>query len=129
MTDSANSTKILCVDDDDLVRTLLVYVLEQRGFEVRSAPNGREGFAMAREWLPDLIVTDLMMPVMDGFQAAEALRADPHTKPIPIVAFSSMSTEKVRARTEKIGINIVISKSTPLRDLLKTIKDHLPSSE
>jgi CheY-like chemotaxis protein len=117
------------VDDDDLVRTLLVYVLEQRGFEVRSAPNGREGLALAREWLPDVIVTDLMMPVMDGFQAAEALQADPHTRPIPIVALSSMSTEKVQARAEKIGKNTVISISIPLHDLLKTIEAHLPSSE
>lgn len=121
--------KILCVDDDSLIKKLLSHLLERQGFEVRTASNGQEGVEMAREWLPDLILMDLMMPVMDGFQAAAALRADPRTRHIPIVARTSMSGVSVQVRTQEVGINSLVLKTSSLNDLLKSLHPYLPSSE
>lgn len=129
MTNQPNTTKILYIDDDHINRKLISHHLEQQGFTVRTAKNGQEGIEIAREWLPNLILTDLMMPVMDGFQATETLRADPITQDIPIVAFTAMTEASVQIEAQKIGINCLIPKLSSLNDLLKTLRIYLPSTE
>jgi CheY-like chemotaxis protein len=127
MSTTDSRTKILCVDDDHGQRLLLSFLLERQGLEVRTAGDGEEGVAIALEWVPDLILMDLMMPGMDGFQAAAALRADPRTASIPILALTAYGEEKMQARAKAVGINGFVLKTILPADLLDTLREYLPS--
>ena len=72
--------KILIVDDEEDVRNLLMLIFRDAGYEVLSAQNGQEAVEMARKERPDLIFLDILMPVMDGFQACSILKKDPATR-------------------------------------------------
>ena len=125
MTKLSKSPKILCVDDDRIINKLLSHFLERQGFEVRTANNGQEAIEIAQEWLPDLIITDLMMPIMDGFQTTAALRADPGTRHIPIVAFTAMPEANALARAQEVGIDRLVPKPSLSGDLFKIIQAYL----
>ena len=127
MSDHTAKVKILCVDDDEIMRQVVGLIFEQQGLQVRTASHGGEGVDMALEWLPDLILMDLMMPIMDGFQATETLRADPRTRQIPIVAFSAASESSVQARILAAGMTGLISKPILLDDLVRIVHTYLPS--
>jgi CheY-like chemotaxis protein len=89
-----NKTKILLVDDDkDFVEATRL-VLESKPYEVVVAYDGDEGLAKARKEKPDLIILDIIMPVKDGFSAAEQLKKDPELKKLPVIMLTSFS-EKV----------------------------------
>jgi CheY-like chemotaxis protein len=119
--------KILYVDDDQILGEIMRMVFEQQDFQVRTASNGHEGVEIALEWLPNLILMDLMMPIMDGFQAAEVLCADPRTQHIPIVGFSGASETSVQAKLRAAGMNGFIPKSSSPNDLIRTLHAYLPS--
>jgi two-component system chemotaxis response regulator CheY len=80
---------ILIVDDDASMRFLLKMLFESAGYQVVEAPHGAAALDRVKDARPDLVVTDLMMPMMDGLQLIECLRSDPETKSIPIVATSA----------------------------------------
>jgi CheY-like chemotaxis protein len=80
---------ILIVDDESNMRFLLRLTLEGAGYEVVEAPHGAAALERTKESRPDLVVTDLMMPVMTGRELIERLRADPQTEEIPIVVLSA----------------------------------------
>lgn len=119
-------TKLLYVDDDPVLSQLVPLVLGQQGLQVQTASNGREGVEMALAGLPDLILMDLTMPIMDGFQATAILRADPRTRHIPIVALSGTSEANELAKVHELGMNGFILKSGSANDLIKTIQAYLP---
>lgn len=119
--------KILCVDDDHDQRMLLSFLLERNGLEVRIARNGEEGVTIALEWVPDLILLDLMMPGMDGFQVTEILRADSRTAHIPILALTAYGEEKMRVKAKAVGMNGFVLKTVLPADLLETVREHLGS--
>jgi CheY-like chemotaxis protein len=127
MSNHPAKAKILYVDDDPIMRQTVSLILERQGLQVQTASNGSEGVQMALEWLPDLILMDLMMPIMDGFQATEALRADPLTRRIPIVAFSAISEASVQTRTRAAGMNGLIRKSISPVKLVRIVHAYLPS--
>ena len=81
--------KILLVEDNEMNRDMLSRRLERRGYEVAIAVNGEEGVAKAQSESPDLILMDLSMPVMDGWQATRQIRADPAVSGLPIIAFTA----------------------------------------
>jgi signal transduction histidine kinase/DNA-binding response OmpR family regulator len=90
---------VLVVDDDPESVALLQRALESRGFEVRTAPDGKQGLSRAREQRPGLIVLDLMMPVMNGFDTLAHLRSDPETRDVPVVVLTAKDlTDDDRAR-------------------------------
>jgi two-component system chemotaxis response regulator CheY len=80
--------RILVVDDEPDERFLVGRTLMKQGHDVRVAQNGTAGLEAVREWAPDLVVTDVMMPVMDGVEFIRRLRGDPATAAIPILAAS-----------------------------------------
>jgi two-component system, chemotaxis family, chemotaxis protein CheY len=109
-------TRILIVDDDPAMRLLCAVNLELEGLVVLEAADGRHGLARARAERPDLILTDVSMPVLDGFELAEALRRDRRTRRIPLVFLSGESTAANRARAEKLGaLGYVTKPFDPLR--------------
>jgi two-component system alkaline phosphatase synthesis response regulator PhoP len=86
-----SKTKILLVDDDKDFVEATTMVLESKPYEVVVAYNGDEGLAKARKEKPDLIILDIIMPVKDGFSAAEQLKKDPELKKIPVIMLTSFS--------------------------------------
>lgn len=114
--------RVLYVEDEPIVRRLVTHVMTRSGFEIQTANNGFEGVEMAQAWHPDLILMDLMMPVMDGYQAAKALREDPKTRDIPIVAYSASPPETGALRAARAGIDAFVSKETPHADLVAMIR-------
>jgi CheY-like chemotaxis protein len=87
----ANKTKILIVDDDADLVAVMKGTLESKMYNVVVASNGKDGLKKAREENPDLVILDLMMPIMDGWIFAEEFHKDPDTAKIPVVAVSSFS--------------------------------------
>lgn len=88
------SVRVLVVDDDSAIRQMLELSLSFEGFEVATADNGIEAVAKARELLPDVVLLDIMMPLMDGLQVAGVLRRDPNTREIPIVMLTACAAEE-----------------------------------
>src|SRR5688572_238539 len=82
-------SRLLIVDDSETIVNFLRMVLESENYEVDSASDGTEGLAKARQTLPDLIITDSIMPGMDGFALLHALRADPATEGVPVIMLTS----------------------------------------
>jgi len=90
---------VLVVDDEPTTRDLVRRVLNTRGFSVREAANGEEALALVRERAPGMVVLDLMMPVLDGFDTLTALRADPRTADLPVVVLTGKHlTDDERAK-------------------------------
>src|ERR1700729_1366215 len=110
--------KILVVDDKADERFLLRRMFEREGYEVLDASDGAAALAIVRESPPDLILTDMMMPVMDGAELIRRLRSDPATAGIPIMASTGDPGLAGAA-------DVVISKSLPLEDLAAAVNPHL----
>jgi CheY-like chemotaxis protein len=128
MSSTATGSKVLCVDDDHDQRLLLSFLLERRGLDVRTAYDGAQGVAIAQEWLPDLILMDLMMPGVGGFEAAKMLRADPRTSHIPILALTAYGEKKMQAKAEAAGMDGFVMKTILPADLSDVLSEYLPSA-
>ena len=127
MSKTDSRPKVLCVDDDHDQRLLLSFLLERQGLDVRTASDGEEGVAIAQEWLPDLILMDLMMPGVNGFEAAKTLRTDSRTAHIPILALTAYGEEKMQARAKEVGMDGFVLKTILPADLSDVLQEHLPS--
>lgn len=92
---SDKKKRILIVDDEPDIVTLIKSRLEANGYEVVSAYNGKDGIEKAEEAQPDMILLDLMMPIMDGYEAGQKLKENPKTKEIPIILFTAAAAEEV----------------------------------
>ncbi len=102
--------KILVVDDEPSVRHLLRAVLAKSGYEVIEATNGDEGFKKAREEKPELIITDVLMPVRDGYQLAKDLRNTPETASVPIIMLTGLREEQDELKAFQEGVDDYIVK-------------------
>lgn len=96
---------VLIVDDDEDTRTFVHSILQDKGWTITEAANGQEAVDLAIEHVPDLVLLDLVMPVMDGFQAFNALRSHHETQNIKIIIFSNINSfvEGVRHTEASIG--------------------------
>jgi two-component system, cell cycle response regulator DivK len=86
------TARVLVVDDHDDARELLTLIIEMRGYRVVAAANGRDAVEEAQRTRPDAIIMDLFMPLMDGFEAAQILKANPSLASVPIVAYTARSS-------------------------------------
>lgn len=91
--------KILLVEDNEMNRDMLSRRLQRRGYEVVIAIDGEQGVSMAKSEAPDLILMDMSLPLIDGWEATRALKTAPETKHIPVIALTAhaMSTDRVKA--------------------------------
>ena len=120
--------RVLVIDDDDDVRRIARLSLARvGGMEVEDADNGRDGVRKAEEFLPDLVLLDMMMPVYDGPAVLEALRANPRTAAIPVVFLTAKAMSSEARRLEAMGARGVLTKPfdpmtlpARLRELLST---------
>ena len=117
--------KILVVDDAFANRSVITSLLEPIGFEVSEAVNGQEGIEKAIQLKPDLIITNLMMPVMDGFEMTQCLRRLPECQYTPMIASSASVSESNQQKSREAGCNDFISKPIQSEELLEKIQNHL----
>jgi CheY-like chemotaxis protein len=110
--------KILLVEDNEMNRDMLSRRLERRGYEVIVAVDGKEGVARARAEAPDLIVMDMSLPVLDGWEATRQLKAAPETKSIPIVALTAHAMAGDREKALEAGCDDFDTKPIDLPRLL-----------
>jgi two-component system cell cycle response regulator DivK len=97
------SAKILLAEDNATNRYLVTYLLEGAGFAVVQAGNGKEALRVARAESPDLVLMDLQMPEMDGYEAAQRMHADPQFAGLPIVALTSYAMVRDHAKALEFG--------------------------
>ncbi|MCP4699881.1 MAG: response regulator [Gammaproteobacteria bacterium] len=116
---------ILAVDDEIVNRAILVNFLSHLGFEVREAVDGRDCIEKAEKNPPDIILMDLVMPVMDGFEAARRLRENPKLKNIPILAASASAFDQDREWSIVAGCTDFIAKPIETDELLEKLRIHL----
>jgi CheY-like chemotaxis protein len=112
---------ILCVEDNDDNQFMLHRRLTRAGYDVKIAPNGAEGVEWAKTLKPDLIVMDLNLPKVDGFEATRRLKSMPETKHIPIVVLSSHATQRHRNEALAAGCDAYETKPTDFGSLVSTI--------
>lgn len=117
-------TKILIVEDNELNRDMLARRLTRRGYEVSCAVDGPEGIEMARSLMPDLILMDVALGEMDGWEATAAVRADPATAHIPIIALTAHALQSDRQKSIEVGCADFETKPVSLPQLLEKIELH-----
>ena len=118
--------KILLVEDNEMNRDMLSRRLKRRGYEVVIAVNGAEGVDKANSIAPDLILMDMSLPVMDGWQATKNIKADPATNSIPIIALTAHAMSGDREKALQAGCDDYDTKPIELPRLLTKIKTFLP---
>jgi CheY-like chemotaxis protein len=116
---------VLVTDDDEDLRLLCQVQLELGGFDVSQACNGREAIEVARASNPDLILLDLMMPVMDGWEALEQLKADPYLSRIPVFVITGKNQDSDQERAFAMGAAAFIPKPFQGPALIAQIRGHL----
>lgn len=114
--------KILVVDDDLETLRLVSLMLQRQGYQILSAPNGAQALSMARNNLPDLIVLDIMMPDMDGYEVTRQLRDNPDTANIPILMFTAKSQVEDKVTGYDVGADDYLTKPIHPAELVAHIK-------
>jgi len=113
--------KVLIVEDDPGVLRATSYILEKEGYEVLIAQNGLEGLKKAREDSPDLLILDVMLPGIDGFEICHSLRGEPQTADLPIVMFSAKGQASDIATGMKMGADDYLTKPVDRTVLLDKV--------
>lgn len=119
-------TKILYVEDNEDNVYMLARRLKRKGYEVLVAPDGKQGVDMAHSELPALILMDLNLPVMDGWEATRQIKASPETKDIPIIALSAHAMAGDREKGLEAGCDDYDTKPVEFSRLLGKIEALLP---
>jgi CheY-like chemotaxis protein len=118
-------SRILVVDDSETVLNFLRTILENEQYEVATATNGNDGLAQAHQSLPDLVVTDSIMPGLDGFGLLLALRSDPATEAVPVIMLTSGAPDDPDHIAREPRPDAFVRKSADLTPLLAEIRGAL----
>ena len=121
-------TKILIVEDNEMNRDMLARRLERKGYEVACAVDGPEGIAMAISHAPDVILMDVALGDMDGWEATAAIRRNPATSKIPIIALTAHALQSDRMKSIEAGCVDFETKPVQLPQLLEKIEFHIGQS-
>ena len=120
---------ILLVEDNDLNRDMLSRRLERLGYAIDLATDGKEGLDVVKKSTPDLILMDINMPVMDGWEAVEVLKADPATQDIPVIALTAHAMTSDRDKAQKSGFDAYATKPVDFPALVKMIETWLNKAD
>jgi two-component system cell cycle response regulator DivK len=120
------SKRILAIEDHEENRRILRLLLESAGYELIEAVTGEEGVAMAEKERPDLILMDIQLPGLDGYEATRRIKANPALRHIPVIAVTSyaLSGDDVKAR--EAGCDAYVTKPYSPRALLAKVREYLP---
>jgi two-component system cell cycle response regulator DivK len=116
---------ILVADDDPDILSIVSMSLETQGYTVHKATNGREAVDLAREHHPDLVLMDMMMPVVSGYEAVTQIKADPSTRDITVVGLSAKAMATDMERATDAGIDAYITKPFRIAQVLAVVQEHL----
>jgi CheY-like chemotaxis protein len=122
-------TKILIVEDNEMNRDMLQRRLERKGYGIACAVDGPEGIRMAEQYMPDLILMDVALGDMDGWEATTQIRANPRTRHIPIIALTAHALESDRRKSVEVGCVDFETKPISLPDLIMKIERHALRSQ
>jgi CheY-like chemotaxis protein len=114
--------KILLVEDNELNRDMLSRRLERKGYTVVMAMDGQQGVEMAASEAPDLILMDMSLPVLDGWEATRRIKADDRTKKIPLIALTAHAMEGDEQKAKQAGCNDYDTKPVELPRLLEKME-------
>lgn len=123
---SNHPKKILLVEDDDSLATVYQTRLQAEAFDVRRVPNGEDALAAAIEYKPDLILLDVMMPKVSGFDVLDILRNTPETANVKVIMLTALSQDSDKERAVSLGVDDYLVKSqVVIADVVDRIKQHL----
>lgn len=115
--------KVLIVDDEPNIVLSLEFLLRKDGFEVFIARNGREALDLTYQEMPDLIILDIMMPEVDGYEVCQKIKTDATTSHIKVVFLSAKSKEEDIQKGYDLGADLYLTKPFSTRSLMKRIKE------
>jgi CheY-like chemotaxis protein len=118
----AGNGRILVVDDDDVIRQLITVNLELEGFDVVQAVDGLDALEKVKQANPQVVTLDVMMPRLDGWEAAARLRADPQTAHVKVILLSARAQEADLQRGERIGVDAYLTKPFDPDELIETVR-------
>lgn len=121
--------KILVVDDEPHVRILLKSRLEANGYAVVTAYGGTQALEKVKEEKPDLILLDIVMPDLNGYEVAQKLKADPETAAIPIIIFTASNVRELEDKCRALGVDYIIMKPFSPEVMLGMVKELFKKSE
>jgi CheY-like chemotaxis protein len=121
--------KVLLVEDNEMNRDMLTRRLQRHGFSVCCAHDGAEGVAMAASECPDLILMDVALGEMDGWEATQLIKANPATSAIPIIALTAHALASDRAKSVAVGCSDFDTKPVDMQRLLGKIRALLPAAK
>jgi DNA-binding response OmpR family regulator len=125
-TGTTHPKKILLVEDDDALANVYVMRLQAEGFDVRRVANGEDALAAAREYKPDLVLLDAMMPKISGFDVLDILRNTPDTANLKIIMLTALSQDSDKQRAQGMGADDYLVKSqVVISDVMDRIRFHL----
>jgi CheY-like chemotaxis protein len=119
---------VLIVDDEPLVRQTLELELKRAGYHVLTACDGKEALLTIQKKIPDLIISDIMMPVLDGYAFCEKVKSHPRTRFIPFLFLTAKTSKEDRIRGYLLGAHRYITKPTSKQDLLRAVDVRLSDS-
>lgn len=114
--------RVLVVDDDDVIRQLITVNLELEGFEVATAVDGQDCLDKVVDFDPVVVTLDIMMPRLDGWEAASRLRSDPRTAGTKVVLLSARAQEADLQRGDRIGVDAYLTKPFDPDELIATVR-------
>lgn len=120
--------KVLVVDDDSILRTVLKHTLEQRGYQVYTVRSGKEGLTAFEQNIPDLVISDVSMPEMDGFEFCRQLRSQPSGQLVPFIFLSAKTDLDHRIQGHSSGADDYLTKPFEMKELLAKIEALLERS-
>ena len=118
-------SKILIVEDNEMNRDMLSRRLERKGFDVVMAEDGKQGVDMSKSETPDLILMDLSLPIIDGWEATSTIKSDNDTKDIPIIVLTAHAMSGDREKALDAGADEYDTKPIDFKRLLGKIKDFI----
>lgn len=118
-------SNILIVEDNELNRDMLSRRLERRGYTITIAVDGKEGLEKMRTTMPDIVLMDMGLPVMDGWEATRQAKADENLKSIPIIALTAHALEEDRKKALEAGADDFDTKPVEIKRLLEKIESLL----
>jgi two-component system, cell cycle response regulator DivK len=123
------SKRVLIVEDQEDNRAILRHLLSKSGYDLIEATNGEEGGALAQSQRPDLILMDVQLPIIDGYEATRRIKSNAELRSIPVIAVTSYALSGDEAKARAAGCDAYVAKPFSPRLLLAKIRKYLPGGD
>jgi len=123
-TDKLAKTKVLIVEDDKFLQKILVLKFSSDGFDVRAASDGEEAVALIRAERPDLVILDLIMPKLNGFEVLTNIRTDAATRKLPVIVLSNLGQDEDKKRAAEMGVaDFLVKSDISIQEVVQKAKE------